>query len=479
MLRKIIPAAALVLSVLTLSVSAAAPYRSYYYDENGVEVPMQTAYTPVKELTGDDLGVGAFSNPQDFFVDREHDLLYVSDTDNARVLVFNRELEHVRTIDAIQTATLPDGLMGVVGLYVDEEETLYMAQRDGNSVAIVDKNGMLVNYLTKPVSGIFPENNMFQPKKVLCDNAGRILVLVDGIYQGAAVFSRDAEFLGFYGGNKVERTAEVIADFFWRRFQTEEQIDASTRIIPTEYENFCISGDFIYTVSQSDISPEERIKKLNPAGIDVMNEEAAFGDLETYTVNNTEVDTSFVDIAVDEAGYIYALDMTRGRVFQYDSEGNLLFTYGGIGSQTGTFRQTVAIEKWGDEVLVLDQLKGTITFFERTAFGDSVIEAVTLYNDGFYEEAEEYWRDVLMLDSHYNLAYDGIGKSMYNQARYEEACDYFRTSGNNEWYSKAYKELRIINMRKIFPYAAAAIIVSAAGVITAGRLRKRRKAKCK
>ncbi len=477
MIKKVFLLLAVLVFGCSVPVSAVtAPYQSYVYDNQEQVLPTQIGYVPVQEITGEDLGVGAFNKPEDFFVDQNHDLLYVSDTGNNRVLVFDKQLNLVKTIDAIQTESLPDGLRGVVGLYVDEEENLYLAQRDANNVAIVDKNGILINYLNKPGSELFPNDNMFEPKKVLCDKAGRVLVLVRGIYQGAVVFDKDGNFQGFYGGNRVEQTAEVIANFLWRRFMTEEQIAASAKTVPTEYDNFCINGDFIYTVSQTNVTPDERIKKLNPGGVDVMNEDVQFGDLEAYEVNaTTTLDTTFNDITVDDEGYIYALDLTRGRVFQYDAEGTLLFTYGGIGSQTGTFRQPVAIEKWGEYVLVLDQLKGTITFFEQTEFGEAVLDAVSLYNKGLYQEAEVYWQEVLRFDSNYQLAYDGIGKSMYNQARYEEACDYFKTSKNQEWYSKSFQELRIINMRKAFPYVLAGVIVLAVGIVVFGKLRKRKK----
>lgn len=479
MLKKTILVITLLTLVLSIPASAAeAPYKSYVYDNKEAVLPTQIGYVPTKEVSGADLGVGNFKNPQDFFVDRKNDLLYVCDTENERILVFDKSLKHVRTVDSIQTETLPDGLNGVSGIHVDDEGTMYLAQRGGNNVVIVDKDGMLVNYINRPNSELFPEGNMFEPKRVLCDKAGRILVLVRGVYQGAAVFNRDAEFLGFYGGNRVAQTADVLTNFIWRRFMTKEQIKNTMKVVPTEYDSFCVSGDFIYTVSQTDVTPDERIKKLNPAGIDVMNTDAQFGDLESYTVNGTTVDTTFNDIAVDEAGNMYALDLTRGRIFQYDAEGNLLFTYGGVGAQTGTFRQPVAIETWGDSVLVLDQMKGTITFFGRTEFGQAVVEAVELYNDGLYEEAEEYWREVLKFDSNYQLAYDGIGKSMYNRAMYKEACDYFKVSDNTEWYSKAYKELRTINMRRAFPYVIVGA-AAAAAAFAAFKLVKRRKRKCK
>lgn len=44
-----------------------------------------------------------------------------------------------------------------------------------------------------------------------------------------------------------------------------------------------------------------------------------------------------IDVVVREKGIYSVIDSTRGRIFTYDHEGNLLYIFGGIGSQEGTF----------------------------------------------------------------------------------------------------------------------------------------------
>ena len=56
--------------------------------------------------------------------------------------------------------------------------------------------------------------------------------------------------------------------------------------------------------------------------------------------------TQFVDVTVDDDGFISALDLSRGRVFQYDEEMTLLYSFGNTGKQLGTFSYPVAIETW-------------------------------------------------------------------------------------------------------------------------------------
>lgn len=53
-------------------------------------------------------------------------------------------------------------------------------------------------------------------------------------------------------------------------------------------------------------------------------------------------------------------------MFQYTSEGELMYIFGGQGQQNGTFQSPVDVESWGDDLLVLDQAYGTVTVMEPT-----------------------------------------------------------------------------------------------------------------
>ena len=64
-----------------------------------------------------------------------------------------------------------------------------------------------------------------------------------------------------------------------------------------------------------------------------------------------------IDVVVREKGIYSVIDSTRGRIFTYDHEGNLLYIFGGIGSQEGTFDTPTAIDTIGDEIIVLDGSK--------------------------------------------------------------------------------------------------------------------------
>lgn len=57
-----------------------------------------------------------------------------------------------------------------------------------------------------------------------------------------------------------------------------------------------------------------------------------FGDLEVSYDNGEEVASAFVDVCVTESGLLCGADATRGRLFLYDADCNLVAIWGGSGS---------------------------------------------------------------------------------------------------------------------------------------------------
>ena len=301
------------------------------------------------------------------------------------------------------------------------------------------------------------------------DSALNVYTISTGAYQGAVVYNREGEFTGYYGSTTVTPTLQIIVESLWKRVMTREQTSEMERYVPVEYVNFDIDeSDFVYTVTQNRGSISNKsIRKINPAGINILDIEAgyAFGDYDVYIENKKAVVTQFTDIHVNENGFIYALDLTGKKVFTYDSEGNLVTVFGRMGSQEGTFKQVSAIDTIGNRVLVLDQRKNDITIFELTEFGEYVYEAITLYNLGLYEQAEEPWKEVIKRDSNYEMAYIGLGKAAMNLYRYEDAMKYFKLGNSRKDYSKAYKQFRVDYIREHFTIIMACIVILVAGTI--------------
>lgn len=462
----------ILLSLLLLGAvpaGAASVYNGFVYDGDGQAVPSPNIYEPYAVYDGESAGTAPFSNPQDLFVDGSG-RIYVADTDNSRIVVLDAQGGFLREFTGFTQNGELSPFNKPEGLFVDEEGLLYVADTGNNRVAVADQSGALLRIIAEPKSALLSENYVFQPKKVVVDSSDTVFVLAKDVYQGMLSFDDKGAFIGFYGQNRVEMTFQIALDRLWRKFLTREQIEDTQRYVPSEYTNIDIGQeDFVYTC---DLTADTQIKQLNSMGVDILNtqsEDRVYGDLDYEMVSGQAVLTKFTDVNVDSDGFISALDITRGRVFKYDNEGNLLGAFGSLGSQTGSFKLPSALENLGRDILVLDAAKANITLFKPTAFGACITEAVKLYNDGLYAEAMEPWQEVLRRNQNYEMAYKGLGKACLKLEDYEGAMKYLKLAGDNVTYSEAFGEYRNAFIRRNFGWLLAAAAVGIAALYVGGR----------
>ena len=171
------------------------------------------------------------------------------------------------------------------------------------------------------------------------------------------------------------------------------------------------------------------------------------------------MDNNFVDIVVDDKGFFSLLDSKLSKIFEYDSEGNLVFVYGGAGQQVGTLQQASGMAKLGDKTLVIDQVTCSITVYGLSDYGEALHEAVSYYNKGLYAEADPAWREVLLYNANSDLAHVGIGKVYYLNGQYENAMKEFKLANDRENYSKSYALYRKDVIRDNFGLGATVLVV--------------------
>lgn len=457
------------------SAHAQDTFNSYTYDEWDESQKAPAGYEPVMVKNGMEIGTGNWKTPNDFFMDDEG-LLYVADTGNNRLIVLNEELEFQEIIETVTMNGEEIALEDVQGLYVSDDGVIYACQTSLSRILLI-KDKEVIGTIDKPVSSLIPEDFNFAPTKVGIDVYGRAFVLSKGCYSGLLQYDLDGSFMGFFGANKVEVTADVLFSYMWKSILSDEQRAAMASILPIEYSNVDSGDDgFVYTSTVGTQLPKSQVKKLNPLGNNVYfavgNEEFNFGDEEiTYNKTNPNY-PSFIDVKVDENGFIFAIDLTSSRVFVRDQEANLISVFGGYGQQTGTFNTPVAVECRGERVYVLDRLKNNITVFEPTEYGALVRQAVLAYDLGNYSEAEQLWKQVLRRNANSTLAYNGIGKALAQENRYEEAMQYLRLSGDRYSYSRSFGKNRLELVRNYGVYAIGGIVALAVIMAIYKRLRK-------
>lgn len=505
---------AAVMAAATLMTSVAyadEPYTGYNYDWWGDPVPSQNGYVVDQIYTGNDMGAGSLTEPSDMFFSDNNDLFIAdtsykaegaTDTMKGRIVVTDSDFNLKYTVESLdfsaveewyslKESELKTGAItqadfnkftnpyfnGPTGVYVDIDEgkeTIYVADNANDRVVqfTVDEIGSDEHKLavgkvemvfTRPKSNMYDSSITFNPDKVLVDAAKNVYICIKSITKGAVVFSKEGDFNGYFGANRVEATGEVLMNAFWKLIFNREQAKRMRRSVPVEISNFDIDDDnFIYTVTESKTVTTDVLKKLNSAGTNIFTNlgysDYTFGDALTKYYRNKTYTSQITDVDIGENGVINLLDVATGRVFQYDDECQLLFIFGGIGQQKGTFTTPNAVESLGDKIYVLDGRKASVTVFKQTEFGAIVHNAITLFNRGKYEEARQPWEEAIRRDSNYWLAYIGLGNAYLNEGDYDTAMKYFYYNSKSG-YNDAFKSWRMNFIRDNFTLFAVIIIV--------------------
>ena len=448
------------------------PYETYNYDYRNNINFTPAAYVPENSIAGskllcdsllDENGnptvVGAFVNPQDFCIAPSGEI-YVSDTGNNRIVVLNSDMtKAVQIINSFDNNGVSDTFNAPYGVCVSDNNKIYIADSQNKRIVVLDLDGKLVKIVDNPTSEILEEGFDFTPLKVTVDYAGRIYCTAKNVYEGIMVFENTGEFTGYFGTIKVSIS---LWQKFWRRLATKEERSKQELFIPTEFTGIDVDDDGFIYASNIDENGIQAVRRLNPKGQDVIkkgSKKNVGGDLWIDGMSDYSGPSEITDVVYRDKGIYSLLDRKRGRIFTYDHEGNLLYIFGGLGTQAGTFKAPAAIETLNDKILVLDSLRGEILTFTATEYGSLINEAVALRYDGDETKAEKIWLRVLALDENNELANIGIGKALLTKGDYADAMKYLKLGMNREYYSIAFKRYRNNLLKDNMSYILTGLIV--------------------
>lgn len=427
---------------------------SYNYSYWNEAVPAPAAYQATEIITGNTLGTGQLLEPNDLHV-TEDQTVYILDSGNHRVIVTDHQFQVLRIVDSFMNDGQVDRFQQPLGLFVNDEGHLYVADTGNHRIVQLAPDGSLVQIVDTPESDLLPANFVFQPARLVVDLAGRIYVMAIGVFDGFMEFNADGTFTTFIGANRVQ--VDPI-EYIWKRLSTREQRSQMVQFTPTEFTNLDIDEEgFIYATNGDEWG--DNIKKLNAHGTDILRRNGYFspgGDI-VYYINDGP--PRLIDIDVADSEIYSVLDAKQGRIFTYNGDGFLMYVFGGKGNLIGEFHTPVAIERIGDDFLVLDKALGEITVFKPTEYGQILNEAVRSYYEGDEERSSALFRRAADLNANLEYAYDGIGKSLLRQGEYKEAVHYFRQAMDRLNYSKAYLLYRKQVMREIFPTMMTCLLI--------------------
>ncbi|MGC9771524.1 YIP1 family protein [Fervidobacterium changbaicum] len=360
--------------------------------------------------------------PDDIFI--WENKMYIADSGNARIVVFDmitREATYVGDMSLFQPT----------GVFVDDDY-IYVADPGTSEIVIFDKSGNEVKRIGRPTNPLFGETANFKPKKLVVDKRGNFYIVSEGTFEGIIQLDQNGEFLGYFGANTVGIT---FLDKFIDIFYTKEQKEKFLNRIPKPYTNITIdSKGLIYTVTQKERG--NAIKKHNTIGLNILP-----ASKERRMID----EPNFIDIAVDNNGRMFALTET-GLIYEYDSEGNLLVSFGGRAIATernGLFTVASAITVDADgKVYVLDRERGLVHVFNPTQYIQTLHKALELYSQGKYLESKGLWKELMIYDGYSKIAHYGLGKAYFQEGNYRAAADEFKKAYAKRDYSDAYWEIR-------------------------------------
>ncbi len=447
----------LLLAVLcgTMTVSAAeAPYETYVFAYDSSVQITPNAYLPAEKIAA--FGETLLKNPSDMVVDEERGLIAIADTGNNRIVLLNRNFEVTGTIGPF---ALPNGTEDTFdspsGVFITEEDWLVVADTNHGRLVVFDKDNRYLRTIDGPPAQVLPENFKYNPISVAVNAAGQFYVVSKNSNMGVMALDGDGGFQGFIGAQRVASNA---AQLLWRAFMTEEQLARSVQFVPVEYSSLTIDHKgFVYVTcssidrfelyntihSRSMDSTYAPVKKINPAGTDVLRRHGFFppaGDINFSPYDGDEAvgPSQISKVILLDNGMYMLLDSYGNKLFTYDSSGNLLFAFGGKGEALGLFSRLSAAAAWGDELLALDAETGAITVFRKTAYGTLLDEVIGYQENREYDKAQGLWNELLGENNNFDLAYLGVGKALMEKGDLTGAMKYFELINNKLYYSKAY-----------------------------------------
>lgn len=444
-------ACALVALCIPLTAYAEEGY-TYNYDWWGDVQYSPDAYNVVGVFTSTELKLDKKLNaPQGMYIHDKN--VYVCDTGNNRIIELERNsadsLELTRIIDSFQGGNGNNTFNMPTDIAVAEDGYMYIADQNNGRILKLDMDLNYIMEFNKPTDSTFDQSLSFLPKKITIDTAGRVYCIAVNVNQGLIKFEADGTFSGYVGATPVSYNW---TDYIWKKLATKAQRSQMESFVPTEYDNLYMDHEGFIYVCTTNVSEEDLdagtanpIRRLNLMGNDILVRNGNWyiiGDIYWGTGGGYEGPSLITDITALENDVYVGLDKVRGRLFAYDDQGRLLYAFGGSGNMDGYFKQPVAINHMGNDLMVLDAQDCSITLFTPTHFGEKIFEAIEQFQKGRYTESGESWQEVMDLNGNYDLAYIGIGRSLLRQKEYDEALDYFKLKLDEDNYSKAFKQYR-------------------------------------
>ncbi|MCJ8010855.1 YIP1 family protein [Paenibacillus sp. KQZ6P-2] len=395
-----------------------APYFTYTSDSKGFVIMTQAAYTPTVQIST--INGQKLETPEHVFVD-DQDNVYITDSTLSKVFILDPQYRFVKELTN-------DKFKAIKSTFVTDQ-FIYVVDTSLNVIFVLDKaTHQLLKEIGKPDSPIFQEGYEFSPTHIAVDVRGNIYVRSTGSVNGLIMLNGDGEFVTFFGANPMQTP---LLDRLRSFFLTKTQQDKIKKVLPDVPSNIAIDKTgFIYTVTSS--VEDNPVKKFNVSG-------------KNYFPDKMVGMFSMESVWVGQHHNVFSVS-SDGWIFEYDTNGNLLFLFGGkdfTSSRLGLLNRPVALaSNSSDELIVVDQGLKLLQCYRPTEFSNAVHQAMDAYQDGDYDKSKKLWEYTLKYNSLFDNAHVGLGNAYLREGNASGALAEFEYAKHNNGMSEAFWEIR-------------------------------------
>lgn len=485
MIKRIIAIVITLFLLFSVTTSAKEAYPNYGFDYWWSTPNLEPeAYIPQKVITAKDIGVESLNGPEDIFVSNNEEI-YIADTGNQRILITDKNFRVQHEIKEFTINGVSSTFLKPSGIYVTSENILYVADTGNSRIVVFDSNNNYLKQYLAPQSKLIDSTFVYSPIKIAVDKTAKMFVVSENETKGALQLDKDGKIISFYGAVKtIPNAAEAI----WRMIATKEQLAAMSLNVPTNISNLDIdeNGFLFSTVATIDtkqtIDDTIFVRKLNPMGNDVLKRNyntPIIGDWISRDESGKKTTSLLCDVNYIGNGIFSVLGQENSRVYTYDNNGNLIFVFGSKGEQYGQVKNATALDHFNDgRYIVLDSGLNQIVVYSPTDYANMILDATIAFTNTEYEKSEQIWMNVLKYTTKSDIAFDGIGRSLLRNGKYQEAMSYFKLANNRPMYSASFKYYRNDLSKKAFPYVILGIVLALVGLfIYKRKIKPERKAK--
>lgn len=380
-------------------------------------------------FTVNDADYPELNAPEDLFID-SHDNLYIADTGNNRIVAFDK----TGKTKAIYYGASDSLFSSPKGVYVTAADEVYVADFGNARIVQMNTAGKLIKEYFKPDSELLSQMDSFDVSKVVVGPTGYLYTLVGNEFM--AIDSQN-RFKGFLGATEL---GFDFGQFLIRTFASKVQQKKIKKRIPPAYNNLFIDSQNRFVACSA--ADSNQIRVINSVGKNIYKP-GFYGESLSLDENNRLIMPSFVDLTVDKNGIISLIEQRSGKIYQYDSNGNILTIFAGKGNNKGYFTLACSIgSDSAGNLYVLDQTRCNIQKFEPTDFIKKVHAASDSFQKGNYNAAFTQWNEIVRINADYPLARRQLGTLYYKQEKSKKAMEQYMIADDMTGYSEAFSLYR-------------------------------------